>query len=172
MVKIAELPGGKRLHFDDNITDKEMRRAVRKELGLDKGDMIDAMETLGSHVREAGEHFRDNHKERLNEVADLLEANGHRIAGELASELSDAIKGIIKAQDKHASDVTKALSKHADLIINLRVTMEALNKTLGTSLLLSKETRTAIRTDVQLRALPPQPVKGVDQPVEIFTIAS
>jgi adenylate cyclase len=56
--------------------------------------------------------------------------------------------------------------------VNVASRIEALNKTLGTSLLLSKETRTAIRTDVQLQALPPQPVKGVDQPVEIFTIAS
>jgi adenylate cyclase len=56
--------------------------------------------------------------------------------------------------------------------VNVASRIEALNKTLGTSLLLSNETRTAIRTDVQLRALPPQPVKGVDQPIEIFTIAS
>jgi adenylate cyclase len=56
--------------------------------------------------------------------------------------------------------------------VNVASRIEALNKTLGTSLLVSKETRIAIRTDVQLQALPPQPVKGVDQPVEIFTIAS
>ena len=50
--------------------------------------------------------------------------------------------------------------------------IEALNKTLSTSLLLSKDTRDALQRSVELRALPPQAVKGVDQPVEIFTVAA
>jgi adenylate cyclase len=55
--------------------------------------------------------------------------------------------------------------------VNVASRIEALNKTLSTSLLLSKDTRDALQQTVDLRALPPQAVKGVDQPVEIFTVA-
>jgi class 3 adenylate cyclase len=50
--------------------------------------------------------------------------------------------------------------------------IEALNKTLSTSLLLSKDTRDALQRAANLRELPPQPVKGVDGPVQVFTLAS
>jgi class 3 adenylate cyclase len=46
-----------------------------------------------------------------------------------------------------------------------------LNKTLGSSLLLSKATKDHLSRSIGLRALPPQQIKGVDTPVEIFTIA-
>jgi len=56
--------------------------------------------------------------------------------------------------------------------VNVASRIEALNKTLGTSLLLSKETRDALRQLPTLRALPQQPVKGVEQLVEVFTFAN
>ena len=55
--------------------------------------------------------------------------------------------------------------------VNLASRIEALNKTAGTSLLLSRATRDAMKDHVDLRALPPQPVKGMDELVEIFTLA-
>src|SRR5437868_10182527 len=54
--------------------------------------------------------------------------------------------------------------------VNVASRIEALNKTLGTSLLISKTTRDALEKMAQLRALPPQSVKGVDELVEVFTI--
>jgi len=54
--------------------------------------------------------------------------------------------------------------------VNVASRIEALNKTLGTSLLVSKETCAAMQQTVELRELTPQPVKGVDQPVAIYTI--
>jgi adenylate cyclase len=54
--------------------------------------------------------------------------------------------------------------------VNVASRIEALNKTLGTSLLVSKETRDAMREEIELRELPPQPVKGVDRPVAVFTV--
>jgi adenylate cyclase len=56
--------------------------------------------------------------------------------------------------------------------VNVASRIEALNKTLGTSLLMSRATRDALQRPPALQALPPQPVKGVDEPVEIFTVAS
>jgi adenylate cyclase len=54
--------------------------------------------------------------------------------------------------------------------VNVASRVEALNKTLGTSLLLTKETRAAMEQSVELSELPSQSVKGVDQPVAIYTI--
>jgi adenylate cyclase len=54
--------------------------------------------------------------------------------------------------------------------VNVASRIEGLNKTLGTSLLLSKATKDHFTRPISLRALPPQQVKGVDEPVEIFTI--
>ena len=56
--------------------------------------------------------------------------------------------------------------------VNVASRIEGLNKMLGTTLLLTKATRDALQRAPTLQALPPQPVKGVDKPVEIFTLAS
>ena len=56
--------------------------------------------------------------------------------------------------------------------VNVASRIESLNKTMGTTLLMSKATRDALQRPASLQALPPQPVKGVDKPVEIFTLAS
>jgi adenylate cyclase len=56
--------------------------------------------------------------------------------------------------------------------VNVASRIEALNKTLGTSLLLSEQTRAAMQQRVDLRAMPPQPVNGVEEPLQVFTIAS
>ena len=54
--------------------------------------------------------------------------------------------------------------------VNIASRIESLNKTLGTTLLMSKATRNALRTDDGLRTMPPQPVKGVDEPIEIYSL--
>jgi len=56
--------------------------------------------------------------------------------------------------------------------VNVASRIEALNKTLSTSLLLSKDTRDALQRAADLRELPPQPVKGVDGLIQVFTLAS
>ena len=56
--------------------------------------------------------------------------------------------------------------------VNVASRIEALNKTLSTTLLVSKSTREALRQPNSLRALPPQSVKGVDELVEVFTLVS
>src|ERR1700730_4766840 len=56
--------------------------------------------------------------------------------------------------------------------VNVASRIEALNKTLSTCLLLSKDTRDALQRAADLHELPPQPVKGVDHPVKIFTVVS
>jgi class 3 adenylate cyclase len=55
--------------------------------------------------------------------------------------------------------------------VNVASRIEALNKTVNTTLLISKATRDALRRQISLRALPLQAVEGVAQPLEIFTLA-
>lgn len=56
--------------------------------------------------------------------------------------------------------------------VNVASRIEALNKRLGTSLLLSKYTRDALERAVDLRELPPQPVKDMEGTVQVFTLAT
>ena len=119
----------------------------------------------------------NNHADKALAAAQSIQQTLQRLNAERAARGEDAIQigigintgpaivGSIGSPDRMEFTVIGNT-------VNVASRIEALNKTLGTSLLLSKETRTAIRTNLQLRALPPQPVKGVDQPVEIFTIAS
>jgi adenylate cyclase len=54
--------------------------------------------------------------------------------------------------------------------VNVASRIEALNKTVNTTLLISKATRDALRRRISLRALPLQAVEGIAQPLEIFTL--
>ena len=56
--------------------------------------------------------------------------------------------------------------------VNVASRIESLNKTLGTTLLLSQATCEALQRPVDLAPLPPQMVKGVDEPVAVFTLSS
>jgi adenylate cyclase len=53
--------------------------------------------------------------------------------------------------------------------VNIASRIQALNKTLGTTLLLSRATRDALRQPLALRALPVQCIEGIERPVETFT---
>jgi class 3 adenylate cyclase len=54
--------------------------------------------------------------------------------------------------------------------VNIAARIEALNKTVGTTLLLSRATRDALRRPILLRALPRQAVEGLEHPLEVFTL--
>jgi len=53
--------------------------------------------------------------------------------------------------------------------VNIASRIQALNKTLGTTLLLSRATRDSLRQPFALRALPLQSIEGVERPLETFT---
>ena len=53
--------------------------------------------------------------------------------------------------------------------VNIASRIQALNKTLGTTLLLSRATRDALRRPLTLRALPLQCIEGIERPLETFT---
>jgi adenylate cyclase len=55
-------------------------------------------------------------------------------------------------------------------IVNVASRLEGLNKGLGTRLLLSKATSDALQGPSELRTLPPQQIRGVNELVEVFTI--
>ena len=53
--------------------------------------------------------------------------------------------------------------------VNIASRIQALNKTLGTTLLLSRATRDSLRQRFALRALPLQSIEGVERPLETYT---
>ena len=53
--------------------------------------------------------------------------------------------------------------------VNIASRIQALNKTLGTTLLLSRATRDALRQPLALHALPVQCIEGIERPLETFT---
>jgi class 3 adenylate cyclase len=53
--------------------------------------------------------------------------------------------------------------------VNIASRIQTLNKAVGTTLLLSRATRDALRRPISLRTLPLQAVEGIEQPLEIFT---
>jgi len=53
--------------------------------------------------------------------------------------------------------------------VNIASRIQTLNKTLGTTLLLSRATRDALRRPRALRALPLQCIEGIERPLETFT---
>ena len=54
--------------------------------------------------------------------------------------------------------------------VNLASRIESLTKVVGETVLLSDETRAALRTAVELREHPPQRVKGVAEPVRVWAV--
>lgn len=99
--------------------------------------------------------------ERFN--ADLVRGNEAPLGIGIGINTGRAIVGSIGSPERMEFTVIGNTVKVASRI-------QGLNKTLGTSLLLSKATKDHLTRRISLRALPPQQVKGVDAPVEIFTI--
>lgn len=54
--------------------------------------------------------------------------------------------------------------------VNLASRIESLTKVMGETVVLSEATRAALRQPVDLRALPSQAVKGVEEPVSVWTL--
>lgn len=53
--------------------------------------------------------------------------------------------------------------------VNLASRIESLNKEFGTEILLSRQSADELKQRYSLRSLPPQPIRGIPQPVELLT---
>jgi len=115
MPRYAELPGGKRLSFDDKATDREIQRAVRRELGLEHSDLIDAVEKMTESVDGLAKRSDSNSKTLAGELTSKFADS----IGKLAREVSEVSKDMAAAHDRMTKDMLKATSRNSDLMSDL-----------------------------------------------------
>lgn len=133
------------------------------------GDGFMALFGIGSNSR--------NHADKALAAARSIQHTMERLNAERAARGEDSIQiGIgINTGPAIVGSIGSPERMEFTVIgntVNVASRIEALNKTLGTSLLLSKDTHGALHRAADLRELPPQPVKGVDGLVQVFTLVS
>src|SRR5438067_10207795 len=133
------------------------------------GDGFMALFGIGSDTR--------NHADKAVAAACSIQRTMERLNAQRAARGEDSIQigiGINTGPAIAGSNCSPERMEFTVIgnTVNVASRIEALNKTLSTSLLLSKDTRDALQRAANLRELPPQPVKGVDGPVQVFTLAS
>jgi len=98
MPRYAELPGGKRLSFDDKATDREIQRAVRRELGLEQGDLIEAVEAMTQSVASLGKRIDSANKDMVDGVTTAIK----QLTTSQDQATKDLAKDLVKAMDHHS----------------------------------------------------------------------
>lgn len=128
-MKYAKLASGKILEFPDDISEKEMQRRVRREMGLIQEDLIDAIENLSHQIRDQA---------RLQDVVSSFAAEIGKTSKTIGKELGDSVKALTAASDKTGKDLGgqlgKAVGSLGNLIVTLNVAVDALNKTLDAAM--------------------------------------
>src|SRR5262249_16922662 len=108
----------------------------------------------------AAEHDLERRLERLN--SDLTRRGEQPIRIGIGINSGRVVVGSIGSPERIQLPVTRST-------VNIASRIQALNKRLGTTLLLSRATRDALRQPLTLRALPLQSIEGVERPLETFT---
>ncbi len=116
-----------------------------------------------------------NHADKALAAGCDLERRVERLNVDLATRGEEPIRIGIGINSGRAIVGSIGSSKRMEFTVigntvNVASRIEALNKTVNTTLLISKATRDALRRRISLRALPLQAVEGVAQPLEIFTL--
>ena len=148
-MKYAELPGGKILKFPDEISDRDMQRAVRRELGLQHEDMLVAVEKFGNHadrLLDSVDAQDKRLKETMDKVIDSIDANSSRSN----SAISDTLRSLSDAHERHSREISKAVNSVNVTMGIMRETIGNLNKTmdmaLGESFSALDENRSSMRS--------------------------
>ena len=127
--KYAELPGGKLLKFPPKTTDKDIARAVRKELGITSQGELVMMETIDD-LLEGISAQNKSHREQIDQVADTLNANGSRISGEVSDAIRE-MRDVVKSMDESLRKVT---ANQVSIVRRLQASIDQLNQTMDHAL--------------------------------------
>ena len=144
MVQVVELEHG-------GMINKFLGDGFMALFGVDNGQRDHADKAL------AAGHDLQRRLERLN--SDLTRRGEEPIRIGIGINSGRVIVGSIGSPDRMEFTVIGST-------VNIASRIEALNKILGTTLLLSRATRDALRRPLALRALPLQSIDGVDRPLE------
>jgi hypothetical protein len=135
-MKQARLPNGKILQFDDGITERDMQRAVRHELGRSNQDIIEGLDTLADKLDTIANKNSTQSFKKLEEAMAMGLGNINRSLKELGNKIEienaktlnglHALTKAIETSDKEAiKTVEKALKP---LVKTSEMLSEALTK--------------------------------------------
>jgi class 3 adenylate cyclase len=147
MVEVVEIEHG-------GMINKFLGDGFMALFGVDSGQRDHADKAL------AAGHDLERRLERLN--SDLTRRGEEAIRIGIGINSGRVIVGSIGSPERMEFTVIGSA-------VNIASRIEALNKRLGTTLLLSRATRDALQRSLPLRALPLQAIEGIERPLETFT---
>ena len=137
-MKYAKLPNGKTLEFEDHISEKEMRLAVRKELGLSTETILEEIDALSKRI-EPPKEIKLDLNPLLAAIRVLTSAikDLDKVTDLQGFEHSKSIQALTKTLEKHEKEVSYSVSKALEPLekaldkFNTRIFLleEALQKT-------------------------------------------
>jgi hypothetical protein len=123
-MKYAELPNGLVLKFPDDVTDKQIQRAVRKELGREHEDIAEMIEALLWRA----DALVSTQESLIDRLDRRIEA-----ATEQNAKAAATVEKINKAFDVAAVGLAKTMAEQMKVTTAVRVTCELLNRTLDSA---------------------------------------
>ena len=174
---LARDPGVGGMEQEISVMFVDIRSFTARAANLEHGGMINKFLGDGFMALFGVDSDEYNHADKALAAGCDLERRVERLNLDLATRGEEPIRIGIGINSGRAIVGSIGSSERMEFTVigntvNVASRIEALNKTVNTTLLISKATRDALRRQISLRALPLQAVKGVVQPLEIFTLDS
>jgi predicted ribosome quality control (RQC) complex YloA/Tae2 family protein len=121
-MRYAELPNGKMLKFDDHVTDAEMKRAVRNELGLASEDILDEIASLTKKMDSLHKETTARQEKTEKQIGPMIDAFKQLsktldgvaasldLQGFQSTQLNKTLKAVEDTSDSAAKTIAKGFS--------------------------------------------------------------